>query len=117
MNTTPHPLSFGDYIKDAREHHGYSVRHLAALLGVAPSTIARIEYNTLITPGPDLVLALVKNLDLDPVMAVRLLEPYRRLTQESLPILTDYLRAKYHMKRKDITELARHARQLGYDPK
>jgi transcriptional regulator with XRE-family HTH domain len=64
MNTGQ-PPNFGDYVKEAREHHGYSVRHLAALIGVAPSTIARIEYNTLVTPGPDLVLALIKNLALD----------------------------------------------------
>jgi transcriptional regulator with XRE-family HTH domain len=114
---TAQPLNFGDYVKEAREQHGYSVRHLAALIGVAPSTIARIEYNTLVTPGPDHVLALIKNLDLDPATAIGLLEPYRRLTQASLPTLTDYLRAKYHMRRKDITDITRHVRQLGYDPK
>jgi transcriptional regulator with XRE-family HTH domain len=114
--STAQPLDFGDYVKGAREHRGYSVRELAALTGVAPSTITRIEHNTLITPQPDLVLALIKHLDLDTVTAVGLLEPYRRLTQASLPALADYLHAKYHMKRKDITELKRHARQLGYDP-
>lgn len=114
---TAQPLVFGDYIKEAREQHGYSVRHLAALVGVAPSTIARIEYNTLVTPGPDLVLALIKNLDLDSVTAVGLLEPYQRLTRESLPNLTDYLRAKYTMKRTDIIQMKRHARRLGYNPK
>jgi transcriptional regulator with XRE-family HTH domain len=111
------PLTFGDYVKEARERHDYSAHDLAALVGVAPSTIARIEYNTIATPGPERVLALIENLDLDPVIAVGLLEPYRRLTQKSLPALTDYLRTKYTMKRKDITTLARHARQLGYNPK
>lgn len=113
MDTT-HPLSFGDYVKEAREHQGYSVRHLATLLGVAPSTIARIEYNTFITPGPDLVLALIKNLDLDPVAAIGLLESYQRLTQETLPTLTDYLKIKYKMAKKDTAKLKRHAQQLGY---
>lgn len=116
MGTTQ-PLTFGDYIREARVQHDYSAHDLAALTGVSPSTIARIEYNTIATPGPDLVLALIKNLDLDPVAAVGLLEPYRRLTRESLPNLSDYLRTKYTMKRKDITEIKRHARQLGYDPK
>lgn len=116
MGTTQ-PLTFGDYIREAREHHGYSAHDLAALTGVAPSTIARIEYNTITTPGPDLVLALIENLDLDSVTAVGLLEPYRRLTQESLPNLSDYLRTKYKMRRKDIADIKRHARQLGYHPK
>jgi transcriptional regulator with XRE-family HTH domain len=116
MSTT-RPLTFGDYVKEARERHDYSAHDLAALIGVAPSTIARIEYNTITTPGPERVLALIENLDLDPVTAVELLEPYRRLTQESLPILSDYLRIKYKMKRKDIAELKRHARQLGYNQK
>ncbi|MGH3937416.1 MAG: helix-turn-helix domain-containing protein [Pseudonocardiaceae bacterium] len=116
MNTAQ-PHDFGDYIKQAREQHGYSVRHLASLTGVAPSTIARIEYNTLITPAPDLVLTLIKNLDLDPATAIGLLEPYQRLTHASLPNLADYLRTKYHMKRKDITEIITIIRQQGYHPK
>lgn len=114
MSTT-RPLTFGDYVKEARERHEYSAHDLAALVGVAPSTIARIEYNTIATPGPERVLALIENLDLDPVMAVGLLEPYRRLTQKSLPSLSDYLNIKYKMKKKDITEITRRARQLGYD--
>lgn len=113
---TEQPLDFGSYIKQAREHRSYSVRHLAALTGVAPSTISRIEGNTLAIPGADLVLALIKELGLDSVAAVELLEPYRRLTQESLPNLADYLHAKYNMTRKDTAELQYHVRQLGYDP-
>lgn len=116
MSTTQ-PSTFGDYVKQAREQHGYSAHDLAALIGVEASTITRIEHNTTTTPGPDRVLALIKILDLDPVTAVGLLEPYRRLTRESLPNLSDYLRIKYAMKRRDITEIKRHARQLGYDPK
>ncbi len=115
MGTTQ-PSDFGSYVTQAREHRGYSVRHLAALTGVAPSTIGRIEHNTLVTPGADLVLALIKELGLDSGVAIGLLEPYRRLVQESLPNLTDYLHIKYTMKRKDIAELQCHVRQLGYDP-
>jgi transcriptional regulator with XRE-family HTH domain len=114
---TAQPLDFGSYVKQAREQRGHSVRHLAALMRVAPSTIGRIERNTLATPGPDLVLALIKELGLDSGAAIRLLGPYRRLTQEILPNLTDYLHIRYNMKRKDIAELTCHVRQLGYDPK
>jgi transcriptional regulator with XRE-family HTH domain len=117
LMSTTRPLTFGDYVKEARERHDYSAHDLAALVGVAASTIARIEYNTIATPGPERVLALIENLDLDPVAAVGLLEPYRRLTEKSFPSLSDYLSIKYKMKQKDITEIKRCARQLGYDPK
>jgi transcriptional regulator with XRE-family HTH domain len=113
---TAQPLDFGSYVKQAREQRGHSVRHLAALMRVAPSTIGRIERNTLATPGPDLVLALINELGLDSGAAIRLLGPYQRLTQEILPTLADYLHIRYNMKRKDIAELTCHVRQLGYDP-
>jgi transcriptional regulator with XRE-family HTH domain len=109
--------SFGEYVTLVREQHGYSIRQLAAHVGVAPSTISRLEDGTRPLPSPDLVLDLIKNLNLDAVTAVGLLEPYRRLTQACLPGLASYLRTKYHMKHKDITDLTRHAQQLGYDPK
>jgi transcriptional regulator with XRE-family HTH domain len=109
--------SFGEYVALVREQHGYSIRQLAAHLGVAPSTISRLEDGSRPLPHPDLVLDLIKNLNLDPVTAVGLLEPYRRLTQACLPNLDSYLRIKYHMKQQDVTQLIRHARQLGYNPK
>jgi transcriptional regulator with XRE-family HTH domain len=107
--------SFGEYVAHAREQHGYSVRRLATLLGVDSSTISRLETGARLLPQPDLVIALITQLDLDVVTAVSLLQPYQRLTQATLPALADYLHTKYHMRRKDITELIRHAQQLGYD--
>ena len=107
--------SFGEYVALAREQHGYSIRQLAQCLGVASSTISRLETGARPLPQPDLVLALITHLDLDAVTAVSLLAPYQRLTRASLPALADYLHAKYHMKQKDIAELTRHAHQLGYD--
>jgi transcriptional regulator with XRE-family HTH domain len=109
--------SFGEYVTLVREQHGYSIRQLAAHLGVAPSTISRLEDGSRPLPSPDLVLDLIKNLNLDAVTAVGLLEPYRRLTQACLPHLTSYLQTKYRMKQKDITEIKRHVQQLGYDLK
>ena len=109
--------SFGEYVALVREQHGYSVNQLAAHLGVPPSTISRLEDGLRSLPGPDLVLDLIKDLNLDAVTAVGLLEPYRRLTQACLPGLASYLKTKYRMKQKNITEIKRHAQQLGYDPK
>lgn len=107
--------SFGEYVTHARKQHGYSIRQLAKRLGVEPSTISRLETGARLLPQPDRLIALIENLDLDVVTAVSLLEPYQRLTQATLPALADYLRAKYHMRRKDIAELTRHAHKLGYD--
>lgn len=107
--------SFGEYVTHARKQHGYSIRQLAQRLGVEPSTISRLETGARLLPQPDLFISLIENLDLDAVTAVSLLEPYQRLTQATLPALADYLGTKYHMRRKDIAELTRHAHELGYD--
>lgn len=76
------PRSFGDYVTAARERRGYSIRHVAAQVGVAPSTILRIEDGTHALPHPDLFLALIDVLDLDITTAIRLVEPYGRLCAE-----------------------------------
>lgn len=109
--------SFGEYVALVRKQNGYSVNQLAAHLGVHSSTISRLENGLRPLPGPGLVLDLINDLNLDPITAVGLLEPYRRLTQACLPNLTSYLQTKYRMKHKDITEIKHHAQQLGYDPK
>lgn len=74
--------SFGDYVTTARERRDYSIRHVAAQVGVAPSTILRVEDGTHALPHPDLFLALVETLDLDITTAIRLVEPYGRLCAE-----------------------------------
>lgn len=71
--------SFGEYVTVAREQYGYSIRQLATQLGVAPSTISRLEDGSRTLPHPDLFLALVDALELDVTAAVRLVEPYHRL--------------------------------------
>lgn len=114
MSTTQ-PRDFGDYIRSSRQQHSYSARHLATLAGVAPSTITRIEHNTLATPQPDLLLTLITHLDLDTGTAVGLLGGYQRLTQASLPGLSDYLRIKYKMTAQDIKKTDTYIQQLGYD--
>lgn len=71
--------SFGEYVTQAREKHGYSIRQLAAQVGVAPSTVMRIEDGTHAVPHPDLFASLIEALDLDVGTAMRLVGPYRRL--------------------------------------
>jgi transcriptional regulator with XRE-family HTH domain len=73
--------SFGHYVTVAREQHGYSMRHLATRIGVAPSVISRLEDRIPRLPHPDLVLALADHLGLDMTIALSLLPPYQRLCQ------------------------------------
>ena len=71
------PTSFSQYITTTRERKGYSERHLARLVGVANTTIIRIEQGSI--PQPELLIGLIDALDLDVITAVRLIEPYKRL--------------------------------------
>lgn len=54
----------GDLIRAARERHGFSVRQLARLVGIAYPTVSRIE-NGHNVPKPDTLRAISKALDLD----------------------------------------------------
>lgn len=108
--------AFGEYLKAMRASHGYSLRHVARLTGLAPSTIKRIEDHTYSTPTPEALLALADALDLPAGVLAGFIDSYQRLIHASLPNLADYLHIKYQMKRNHITELKRHAEKLGYTP-
>ncbi|RZS30519.1 helix-turn-helix protein [Herbihabitans rhizosphaerae] len=71
------PATFGEYVTMTRQQRGYSERHVARQVGVANTTISRIVNGSV--PHPELFLALVDTLDLDIVLAVTLVEPYRRI--------------------------------------
>lgn len=71
------PASFGQYVTQGRQQQNVSAKKLAAHLGVALSTITRIERGSV--PEVDLFLALVDALNLDVIAAVKLVEPYRRI--------------------------------------
>lgn len=113
---TPHPATIGEYLKIARTRHGYSLRHVASLAGLEPSSIKRIEDGTYATPSPETLLALADALDLPVGVLAGFIDSYHQLIHASLPSLSDYLKIKYKMTKKDITTLQRHAQQLGYNP-
>lgn len=109
--------TIGHYLKIMRTNHGYSLRHLADLTGLAPSSIKRIEDGTYPTPSPQALLALAGALDIPAGVLVGFIDSYQQLINTSLPNLTEYLRTKYHMKRHHITQLVHLAQQLGYHTK
>jgi transcriptional regulator with XRE-family HTH domain len=74
------PASFGQYVTQGRNSTGISAKKLAAQLGVALSTITRIERGSI--PEPDLFISLVNALKLDMTTAVNLIPSYRRLYEQ-----------------------------------
>ncbi|MGH3772706.1 MAG: helix-turn-helix domain-containing protein [Pseudonocardiaceae bacterium] len=85
--------SFGQYVTHAREQCGYSMRQLAARLGVAPSTISRLEDGARSLPHPDLFLALINELELDVTVALALIPPYERLCKGAHMISPSHLQS------------------------
>ena len=64
-------MSFGDYIRQRREEKrakdpGYSLRKVAASIGVEPSYLSKIERGEQPPPSEETILGLAKELDEDP---------------------------------------------------
>lgn len=49
--------TFGDYLREEREHAGLTLRDLAKVSGLAPSTLSRWENNRVVPARPDVVKA------------------------------------------------------------
>lgn len=81
------PASFGEYVMQGRNRKSISAKKLAGQLGVALSTITRIEHGSI--PEPDLFISIVDALDLDIITAVNLITPYRRIYQRIVTALED----------------------------
>ncbi|HKB01331.1 MAG TPA: helix-turn-helix transcriptional regulator [Gemmataceae bacterium] len=64
-------MSFGDYIRQRREEKravdpDYSLRKVAASIGIEPSYLSKIERGDQPPPSEETILALAKELDEDP---------------------------------------------------
>jgi transcriptional regulator with XRE-family HTH domain len=79
------PASFGQYVTQGRQRHNISAKKLAIQLGVALSTITRIERGSI--PEPNLFIALVDALNLNVITAVQLIEPYRCIYERIMTAL------------------------------
>jgi len=65
------PADFGDYLRELREAKaatdpGYSVRKLAARVGIEPSYLSKIERNLQPPPGEEVILNLAAEVGEDP---------------------------------------------------
>jgi transcriptional regulator with XRE-family HTH domain len=66
-------MTFGKYIKSSREalsqySKGYSVRKVAAAIGVQPSYLSKVERDLVAPPSEAKILALANELEEDPDM-------------------------------------------------
>jgi HTH-type transcriptional regulator, competence development regulator len=64
-------MSFGDFLRQRREEKraadpGYSLRRIAASVGIEPSYLSKIERGEQPPPSEETILALAKELDEDP---------------------------------------------------
>lgn len=78
---TSQPETLANYIKAARKEKGYSLRELKRISGVHNATIQRIEDGFIAVPSPDVLIALTDALELDLIVALRLVTPYRNIYQ------------------------------------
>lgn len=108
--------TLGEYLKITRTRHDYSLQRVADLTGLEASSIKRIEDGTHATPSPETLIALASAFNVPVIVLAGFIDSYRQLIHASLPTMTEYLRIKHRMKRKDIKELVTLARELGYDP-
>jgi len=70
-------MSFGEYIRQRREEkragdRDYSLRKVAANVGIEPSYLSKIERGELPPPSEATILAIAKELDEDPDMLLAL---------------------------------------------
>lgn len=70
-------MSFGDYLRQRREEKRatdpeYSVRKLAASVGIEPSYLSKIERGEQPPPSEETIVALAKELDEDPDLLLAL---------------------------------------------
>jgi transcriptional regulator with XRE-family HTH domain len=64
-------MSFGDFLRQRREEKraadpGYSLRRVAASVGIEPSYLSKIERGEQPPPSEETILALARELDEDP---------------------------------------------------
>jgi len=70
-------MSFGDFIRQRREEKkavdpGFSLRRVAASVGIEPSYLSKIERGEQPPPSEETILALAKELEEDPDMLLAL---------------------------------------------
>lgn len=92
----------GSLIADGRAKKELSLRELAQLTGIPPTTITRIEQGNYRQPAPDNLARLVDALEIDPARIDRASGNY---LANSLPSVGTYFRSKEKASPEEVTEI------------
>ena len=99
------PRQLGDYVRRSRLREGWSIRRLAAAVGVDATWLSRLERGGYTSPDPRRLRRLSEVLNL---AATDLFAMVGYRGAEGLPAFGPYLRAKYDLPPEAIEQLLAH---------
>ena len=105
MVKPPTSVTLGQYLEQARQEAGLSLRQLAAASGVHPSSVNRLLKDEVEEPLPDHLMGLAEALDInasDLFLLAGLPIP------QELPSVDVMLRTEYGLSEEGLTEAKRH---------
>jgi transcriptional regulator with XRE-family HTH domain len=100
--------ALGRYVRDRRRRLGYSLRQTAAMAGLDPSYLSRLERGRYASPDPRQLRELAR------VLEVESADLHQRAGySDGLPAVTPYLRAKYGLPEGVIAQVAEYVELLN----
>ena len=112
-------MSFGDFIRDRREEKraadpNYSLRRVAASIGVEPSYLSKIERGEQPPPSEETILALARELDEDPdvllALAGKVSKELQAIIRKRPKLFAQLIRQLKHMPDHAVLRLVREVR-------
>ena len=112
-------MSFGDFIRERREEKraadpNYSLRRVAASIGVEPSYLSKIERGEQPPPSEETIIALAKELDEDPdvllALAGKVSKELQAIIRKRPKLFAQLIRQLKHMPDHAVLRLVREVR-------
>jgi transcriptional regulator with XRE-family HTH domain len=112
-------MSFGDFIRERREEKraadpNYSLRRVAASIGVEPSYLSKIERGEQPPPSEETILALARELDEDPdvllALAGKVSKELQAIIRKRPKLFAQLIRQLKHMPDHAVLRLVREVR-------
>ena len=112
-------MSFGDFIRDRREEKraadpNYSLRRVAASIGVEPSYLSKIERGEQPPPSEATIIALARELDEDPdvllALAGKVSKELQAIIRKRPKLFAQLIRQLKHMPDHAVLRLVREVR-------
>jgi transcriptional regulator with XRE-family HTH domain len=105
VNTSRSRLTLGQYLEQARQEAGMSLRQLAASAGIPPTSVNRLLKDEVDEPRPEHLMGLAQALD---VRASDLFLLAGLPIPKELPSVDAMLRAEYGLSEQGLAEAKRH---------